>query len=115
MTESRKAGSAQPGARIIIPCTARQRCGVLFIGARFFEEREAHACAPGGFDWAAFCAVERSTQHPRRPLDYMPLERFRNNRGYHRHPELHATFRWRDLDEAEESCKPMVFWRKALG
>lgn len=84
------------------------------IGVRFFEEREAHARSIGPFAWAAFCAVQRPEQHPRRPADYVPLDRFWNRRGYQRHPELHTTFRWRDLDETAESDKPMVFWLKAL-
>jgi len=84
------------------------------IGVRFFAEREAHAQAVGPFAWAAFCAVQRPAQHPRCPPDYAPLDRFWNNRGYYRHPELQTRFRWRDLDEAEESAKPMGFWLKAL-
>lgn len=85
------------------------------IGVRFFEEREAHARSVGRFAWAAFCAVQRPAQHPRRPAGYVPLDRFWNNRGYRCHPELHTSFRWRDLDEAAVSDKPMVFWLKALG
>lgn len=84
------------------------------LGVRFFEEREAHAHRTGSFAWAAFCAVQRPERHPRRPADYVPLDRFWNNRGYRRHPELHTIFRWRDLDERAESDKPMVFWLKAL-
>ena len=85
------------------------------IGVRFFEEREAHARSIGRFAWAAFCAVQRPAQHPRRPDGYVPLDRFWNNRGYRCHPELHTSFRWRDLDEEVASDKPMVFWLKALG
>jgi len=82
------------------------------IGVRFFEEREAHARALGGFQLYAFCAVERPADHPRRPADYRPLDHFWRHRGYQRHPELTTQFRWRDLDETEESPKPMVFWLK---
>ncbi len=83
-------------------------------GVRFFVEREAHARRLGRFDWCAFCAVQRPHDHPRRPVDYQPLDEFWNRRGYRHHPELHTEYRWRDLDEANESAKPMSFWLKRL-
>jgi GNAT superfamily N-acetyltransferase len=87
------------------------------LGVRFFAEREAHAqqlCAARGydFDWLAFCAVERAAGDPRRPPGYVPLDAFWTKRGYRRHPELRTTFRWREIGEAAESEKPMVFWLK---
>jgi GNAT superfamily N-acetyltransferase len=82
------------------------------LGVRFFEEREAQARELGGFPWAAFCAVDRRTDHPRRPADYQPLDRFWSNRGYTRHPELTTTYHWKDLDENEETEKTMTFWLK---
>ncbi|MFO1433697.1 MAG: GNAT family N-acetyltransferase [Candidatus Competibacteraceae bacterium] len=84
------------------------------LGKRFFEEREAHARALQRFDLLCFCAVERPSNHPRRPADYVPLDAFWNRRGFIKHPELHTTFTWRELDEATESPKPMVFWLKPL-
>ena len=85
------------------------------LGVRFFEEREAHARALGGFDWTCFCAVQRRPDHPRRPPGYVPLDEFWNKRGYARHPELVTTFSWEELDEEEESEKAMVFWLKRIG
>jgi len=84
------------------------------LGKRFFEEREAHARSLERFDLVCFCAVERPLDHPRRPADYVPLDAFWNRRGFVRHSELHTTFSWQDLDENEESPKPMVFWLKHL-
>lgn len=84
------------------------------LGVRFFAEREAHARRLGRFDWCAFCAVRRPPDHPRRPAGYQPLDAFWSRRGYRHHPELHTEYRWRDLDEAEESAKPMSFWLKEL-
>ncbi|MEA3642195.1 MAG: GNAT family N-acetyltransferase [Lamprobacter sp.] len=88
------------------------------LGVRFFEERERHAqrlCAEQGyaFDWYAFCAVERDPADPRQPPGYMPLNHFWERRGYQRHPELSTRFSWRELGEAEESEKPMLFWLKS--
>ncbi|MDG4597092.1 MAG: GNAT family N-acetyltransferase [Candidatus Contendobacter sp.] len=84
------------------------------LGKRFFEEREAHVRELGRFDIACFCAVERPAGHPRRPAGYVPLDALWNRQGFVRHPELRTTFSWRDLDEAAESSKPMVFWLKTL-
>ncbi len=80
------------------------------IGVRFFEEREAHAEALGGFKFITFCCVERPADHPRRPADYVPLDAFWNKRGYFKHPELRTEYLWKDLDDAEETLKPMTFW-----
>ncbi|MDH4569253.1 GNAT family N-acetyltransferase [Pseudomonas sp. BN414] len=84
------------------------------LGVRFFTEREAYARRLGRFAHCAFCAVERPATHPRRPPGYQPLNEFWSRRGYRHHPELRTEFHWRDLDEDEESAKPMSFWLKEL-
>ena len=84
------------------------------VGVAFFEQREAHATKLGGFTHSCFCAVERPEDHPRRPADYEPLDRFWQKRGYQKTPELATTYSWKDLDEAGQSAKPMTFWMKAL-
>lgn len=84
------------------------------LGVRFFEEREAHARRLGRFRYAAFCAVQRPVDHPRRPADHVPLDAFWQRRGYTKHPELSTTLTWQDLDERAASPKPMTFWLKAL-
>jgi hypothetical protein len=68
----------------------------------------------GRFPLICFCAVERPVDHPRRPVDYRPLDEFWRHRGFVRHPELQTTFSWQDLDETAESPKPMTFWLKIL-
>jgi GNAT superfamily N-acetyltransferase len=83
------------------------------LGVAFFERREARG-RELGFKVAAFCAVERPADHPRRPKDYVPLDAFWAKRGYTRRPDLRTTFTWQDLDDADESSKPMVFWTKTL-
>ena len=84
------------------------------LGVRFFAEREAHARSLARFDWCAFCAVQRPSNHPRRPVDYQPLDDFWHRRGYRHHRDLYTEYHWRDLDEAEASAKPMSFWLKEL-
>jgi GNAT superfamily N-acetyltransferase len=84
------------------------------IGVAFMNAREAHASRIGTFEYYAFCAVDRPYDHPRRPKDYIPLDNFWRNRGFHIHPELHTTFTWKDLDESTPSPKKMIFWMKKV-
>ncbi len=84
----------------------------LGIGVKFFEQREAHAAELGGFKHICFCCVERPVDHPRRPDGYVPLDRFWNKRGYVKHPELSTVYIWKDLDDVDETPKPMTFWLK---
>ena len=83
-------------------------------GVAFFEHRENHAQQVGGFEYSCFCGVQRPDDHPRRPADYKALDSFWRKRGYEKHSELNTTFNWKELDEIEESPKPMTFWMKKL-
>ena len=83
------------------------------IGHAFFDHREAAARAHG-FSVAAFCAVVRPDEHPRKPADYVPHDGFWTKRGYVKRPDIVATFSWRDVGDVEETDKPMVFWLKEL-
>ena len=84
------------------------------LGVRFFAEREAHARALGGFEHFTFCAVQRSEAHPLRPVSYRPLNSFWQKRGYVEQAKLKAVYRWKDVDENNETLKTMVFWVKSL-
>jgi len=83
------------------------------VGVRFFEEREAAARAHG-YPVAAFCAVVRPDDHPARPKDYVPLDEFWRHRGYTRRADLVSAFSWKDIGDADETEKPMVYWMKTL-
>jgi GNAT superfamily N-acetyltransferase len=83
------------------------------LGSRFFEERERRA-RELGFATATFCAVERPSDHPRRPPGYQPPGALWRRHGFERRPDIVGTFTWRDLGDAEETAKPMVFWIKPL-
>jgi GNAT superfamily N-acetyltransferase len=83
------------------------------LGGRFFDEREAHAAHLGGFTFSCFCAVERVEDHPLRPVGYKTLESLWRKRGY-RQQELRTRFRWKDIDQLNESDKSMVYWIKNL-
>lgn len=83
------------------------------LGARFFDERERRA-RELGFATAAFCAVDRPPDHPRRPGNYQPPGALWRRRGFIRRPDIVGNFAWRDLGDAFETTKPMVFWIKEL-
>ncbi|MCJ8052401.1 GNAT family N-acetyltransferase [Shinella curvata] len=84
------------------------------LGVRFFEEREAYARRLGRFDWCAFCAVERPSDHPLRPADYAPLDEFWGKRGYAHRADLRTMLAWQDIGETDETEKPMSFWLKPV-
>jgi GNAT superfamily N-acetyltransferase len=84
------------------------------LGHLFFDHREAHARSFGRFTLAAFCAVQRPDDHPLRPQDYVPLDAFWHKRGFERAGGLTTSFSWKDVDQPEETDKPMQFWLKAL-
>jgi GNAT superfamily N-acetyltransferase len=84
------------------------------VGHAFFDQREAHARALGGFTHCAFCAVVRPPEHPLRPAAYVPLDVFWSRRGYAKAEGIVAPFTWKDIDEPQETAKPMQFWMKAL-
>lgn len=94
------------GESVLLPSYRGQGAGVAF-----FREREAHALLMG-YPITVFCAVNRPSDHPRRPDDYVPLDAFWQKRGYTRQPELVSTFTWQDLDEDQESPKQLTYWLK---
>ncbi len=83
------------------------------IGHAFFDFREDHALGLGR-SHSAFCAVERSANHPARPAAARSLHPFWRKRGYREVPGALAEFRWRDVGEAQETAKPLQFWIKRL-
>ena len=84
------------------------------IGVRFFELREAQASAYPGTQFATFCAVQRTADHPLRPPGAAGLEAFWAHRGYTPRPDLTCRFSWKDIDAAEETSKTLMFWLKSL-
>ncbi|WP_038168829.1 GNAT family N-acetyltransferase [Verrucomicrobium sp. BvORR106] len=83
------------------------------LGKEFFKRREAHA-RKLGCRWSAFCAVDRMADHPLRPPGYRVLDDFWVSQGYQKHPELQATFVWKEIGEESESPKTLTFWLKDL-
>lgn len=84
------------------------------LGHAFFDHREAHARAQGGFRWTAFCAVDRSADDPRRPPGHRGNEAFWAKRGYLRQPGMTVRLAWQEIGEAAPSEKPLTFWLRPL-
>ena len=83
------------------------------LGHKFFDFREAHA-RERGYQYSSFCAVIRPSDRPLRPANYVPLDAFWEKRGYRKVPGMVASFRWKDIDRAQESEHPMQFWLREL-
>lgn len=88
------------------------------VGHAFFDKREEHARAAvgpkGPYTHTAFCAVVRPDDHPLKPADYRPLDAFWERRGYRKQPGMIGSYSWKDIDQPEETAKPMQFWIKPL-
>ena len=83
------------------------------LGHTFFERREAYAKALG-YEESAFCGVIRPDNHPLRPATYSPLDAFWKKRGYRKAEGMIAMFRWKDIDQPQETEHPMQFWIRDL-
>lgn len=83
------------------------------FGHRFFEEREAHARALGGYAWTGFAAVERREDDPRRPPFHRGNEAFWRKRGYQPRGGLTLSMRWpeRDVGDVDHG---LAFWMRPL-
>lgn len=94
------------GESVLLPEYRGQGAGV-----RFFEMREAHARSLG-LQAAAFCAVTRNENDPRRPKDYVPLDAFWRKRGYARRPDISVVFDWQEVGDDRETPHSLGFWVK---
>lgn len=84
------------------------------IGHRFFDARETHASASGAFDIAAFCAVIRNEDDPRKPAGYTALDPFWIKRGFHKKDGMTTTLGWKEPGTDGETGHTMQFWIKTL-
>ena len=84
------------------------------IGHAFFDHREAQAQKSGDVTHTTFCRVIRPADHPLRPTDYVPLDTFWRKRGYDKLDGVTGSFAWRDIDQQDETEKPMQFWIRPL-
>jgi GNAT superfamily N-acetyltransferase len=83
------------------------------IGHAFFDHREAHARSIGRFDLAAFCAVDRDADDPRRPAGHRGNEAFWSKRGYVRREEMTMRLHWNEIGCGEIE-HALTFWTRSL-
>ena len=81
------------------------------IGLGFFAAREAHARGLG-LATAAFAAVVRNMNDPRKPADYLPLDAFWQKRGYAPRRDLSLIMDWREVGDDRETPHSLSFWVK---
>ncbi len=86
----------------------------LGLGHRFFDEREAHARSFDTCKITSFCSVVRPDNHPLKPADYQPLDKFWAKKGYQKEPSLKSKFEWLDIGEKHSTQKEMIYWIKQL-
>ena len=96
------------GESVLLPAYRRRG-----IGHAFFDAREAHARALGGFEWTAFAAVDREDDDVRKPSGHRGNEAFWGKRGYVRQPGMTMRLHWNELDHGGVG-HPLTFWLRPL-
>jgi len=84
------------------------------IGNAFFDAREAHARESGAFDVAAFCAVIRDDDDPRKPDHYRKLDPFWQKRGFEKADGMVAHLEWSETGGKPDIPHDLQFWIKRL-
>ena len=83
------------------------------LGHAFFDARERHARALGGFALTAFAAVDRADDDPRRPPGHRDNAVFWGKRGYARQAGLRMQLDWQEPGLG--NCQhQLTFWTRAL-
>lgn len=67
----------------------------------------------GNYRYLACATVQRPEDHPARPADYLPIERFLKRTGFAALGDLMTGFTWQELD-GEKRYHPMKYWIKQL-
>ncbi len=83
----------------------------LGLGHKFFDGRE-NAALKFGYNFTTFCGVVRQSDHPKKPLNYRPLDEFWMKRGYTKQENLKSFFSWKDIGDETETKKPMTYWMR---
>ncbi|MFC7476974.1 GNAT family N-acetyltransferase [Dankookia sp. GCM10030260] len=96
------------GESVLLPEYRGRGAGVGFFAAREAQARRLGLAA------AAFCAVVRNPNDPRRPAGHVPLDGFWRNRGFAPRPDLSCVFSWKEIGDDRETPHVLSFWLKDL-
>jgi GNAT superfamily N-acetyltransferase len=109
------AGSAYPfdeiyyvGELLLYPAYRNQG-----LGLRLVTQVEAQVRSLGTYRYLICATVMRSDDHPRRPPQYLPIDRFLARTGFRPLPGMTTEFSWRETDGVTRT-HPMKFWIKEL-
>ena len=83
------------------------------LGHRFFDERESHARALGGFTATVFCAVDRATDDPRRPPFGRDNGPFWRKRGYRPREDVKVSMAWTEVG-GQQAANTLTPWFRPL-
>lgn len=97
------------GESVLLPAYRGQR-----LGHRFFDEREAHARALGGFAWTAFGAVDRDPADPRRPHGHRDNDVFWRKRGYTPVAGMQVALPWPEVGGDGDVPHTLTCWLRPL-
>ncbi|HET9238008.1 MAG TPA: GNAT family N-acetyltransferase [Oligoflexus sp.] len=86
----------------------------LGVGKTFLHKRISYAQSYPGIQWAAFCAVRRASDDPRRPSPYRPLDTLWQSFGFHAAPGMRTSYRWKEIGQSKETDQDMQFWLRPI-
>lgn len=84
------------------------------IGKNFLQKRIDYARQYPGIRWAAFCAVRRNQDDPRRPSAYRPLDTLWQSFGFEPAPGMRTMYHWKEIGQTKETDQEMQFWLRSI-
>lgn len=73
------------------------------------EAARSHQC-----NKMIFCVIDRPENDPKKPKDYLPLDKLWTYFNCKKNPSKSATLYWKEIDEKDESPKKLIFWERKI-
>lgn len=84
------------------------------IGKLFFQERERLARQHSEIKYLTFFGVERSDNHPRKPINHRFPYQLWSSQGFIKRADISHEFEWKQVGEQEKTKNTIVFWVKKI-